>query len=266
MSLAEKVQSLKSVRVTESERIAILTLANPPVNAVAPAVLDELNHALTAIEHEANILAVVITGGPTRFFSAGADVAAFQRHTEAQNVEYSKKGLTLFDRIEVFPKPVVAAVNGFAFGGGAELALACDVRIFAESAKFGLPEITLGILPGWGGMQRLSNMVGRGRTLEISLSGRQVDAKEAAAIGLATAAVPDAELAARALSVAKQLGAMPGMATKEIKARMADGAGRPLSESLPKDVEALMRLMKSEDAKEGRTAFFEKRPPKFQGR
>jgi enoyl-CoA hydratase/carnithine racemase len=266
MSLAEKVQSLKSLRITESDHVAILTLANPPVNALAPAVLDDLNQALTAIEQSPEIHAIVITGGATRFFSAGADVSAFQRHTEQQNAGYSQKGLDLFDRIEVFPKAVVAAVNGFAFGGGAELALACDVRIFAESAKFGLPEITLGILPGWGGMQRLSNMIGRGRTLEISLSGRQVGAKEAQAIGLATVAVPDAELASKALATAKQLGAMPWMATKEIKARMANGAGRPLSESLPKDVEALMRLMKSDDAKEARTAFFEKRPPKFQGR
>ena len=256
----------KLLNIANDGAVAIVTLANPPVNALSPALVDDISRTLDHIERDTAVRAVVLTGGTTRFFSAGADVATFVKHTHQQNVDYIRKGSALWDRLESYPKAVVAHVNGFAFGGGAELALACDVRVFAESARFGLPEVNLGILPGWGGMQRLSNLIGRGRALEICLSGRQIDAKEALAVGVAIATAPDAEAGAKAVAIAKQLAEKSPLAVREIKRRIADGAGKPLSESQPKDIEAFFRLIASQDAKEGLTAFLEKRAPKFTGK
>ncbi|MBI3744478.1 MAG: enoyl-CoA hydratase/isomerase family protein [Chloroflexi bacterium] len=266
MATTDKTGPFKLLNITSDGAVAIIALANPPVNALSPALVDDISRALDHVEHDAAARAVVLTGGATRFFSAGADVATFVRHTHEQNVDYIRKGSALWDRLESYPKAVVAHVNGFAFGGGAELALACDVRVFAESARFGLPEVNLGILPGWGGMQRLSNLIGRGRALEVCLTGRQLDAKEALAVGVATATAPDAEAGAKAIAIAKQLAEKPPLAVREIKRRIADGAGKPLSESQPKDIEAFFRLINSQDAKEGLAAFLEKRPAKFTGK
>jgi enoyl-CoA hydratase/carnithine racemase len=264
MTVAQPAPSAR-VEAGQEGGVITLTLKNPPVNALGPPVVKELAAAFDRIEKDAGARVVVITGAG-RFFSAGADVGEMARSPYEQVAEYVRMGRALFDRIAAFPKPVVAAVNGFALGGGCELALACDLCLMAESARLGLPEINLGILPGWGGIQRLARAVGKSRALEVVLTGRMVEPKEAHALGLAVQVTPDAELPAAAKTLAQQLAGKAPLAVREIKARVATGLGVPVNEAVLGDLEAFLRILRSQDAKEGMAAFLGKRQPNFQGK
>ncbi len=243
-----------------------VTLNRPPVNAVGRQMVRELSRAFDEIERDDAARAVVMTGGASKFFSAGADVGEFSRLSPAETADYLSEGSALWSRIETFPKPVVAAVNGFALGGGAELAFVCDVRIAGESARFGLPEITLGLIPGWGGIQRLTRLIGKGRALELALTGRPLGAQEALQAGLATQLVADDDLQDRAFEAAKGLAAMAPLAVAAIKERITAGLGQPPGESARGDLETFLRVLRTQDAQEGIAAFLEKRAPRFHGR
>ncbi len=266
MTQASRPGHFQRLELALGSDVATITLQSPPVNALGPAVLKELDAALDTIQADAAVRVVVITGGAGRFFSAGADVGEMARSAFDDVAAYVHAGRALFDRIAAFPKPVIAAVNGFALGGGAELAMTCDLCIAAESARLGLPEINLGLLPGWGGVQRLARAIGKGRALEAILTGRTLEAQEALALGLVVKVVPDADLTAAAAGLAQQLARKAPIALAEIKGRIAGGLGQPLGDAVKGDLEAFLRVLRTADAREGMTAFLEKRQPRFQGR
>jgi enoyl-CoA hydratase len=204
----------------------------------------------------------VLTGGGPKFFAAGADISEFGSQG-GDNIAQGQ-GLTL--AMERSRLPVVAAVNGIAFGGGCELTLACDVRIASTAARFGQPEIKLGIIPGWGGTQRLPRLIGRSAAIELLLSGDPIDAARALALGLVSRVVEPDELLSAAIDVARKFAAQAPLALAATKRAVADGLDRPLSEGLDAERREFVGLFATEDAREGITAFLEKRPPSWTGR
>jgi enoyl-CoA hydratase/carnithine racemase len=254
-------ETANPVRVEREGAAALVTIAHPPVNAISRAVAVALLEALTAAEADPACRALVLTGDGDRHFSAGADLTEFPRDVAnvAESVEVTR-------RLEASRLPVVAAVNGFALGGGCEIALACDLRICSETARFGQPEIKLGIMPGWGGTQRLPRLVGRGRALEMLLTGEPIDAARALECGLVTRVVPLADLRQEALALAGLLARRPPLAVAAIKRAVYVGLDGPLEDGLCREREEFVRLLSSEDAREGLSAFLEKRPPTWRGR
>ena len=246
------------IRVEREGAAALVTITHPPVNAISRAVAVALLEALTAAEADPACRALVLTGDGDRHFSAGADLTEFPADVTA-SVEVTR-------RLEASRLPVVAAVNGFALGGGCEIALACDLRICSDTARFGQPEIKLGLIPGWGGTQRLPRLVGRGRALEMLLTGEQVDSARALAWGLVTRVVPPADLRREALVLAGLLAERPPLAVAAIKRAVHRGLDGPLEDGLRREREEFDRVLGSEDAREGLSAFLEKRPPTWRGR
>jgi enoyl-CoA hydratase/carnithine racemase len=246
------------IRVEREGAAALVTITHPPVNAISRAVAVALLEALTAAEADPACRALVLTGDGDRHFSAGADLTEFPADVTA-SVEVTR-------RLEASRLPVVAAVNGFALGGGCEFALACDLRICSANARFGQPEIKLGLIPGWGGTQRLPRLVGRGRALEMLLTGDQVDSARALAWGLVTRVVPPADLRQEALVLAGLLAERPPLAVAAIKRAVHRGLDGPLEDGLRREREEFDRVLGSEDAREGLSAFLEKRPPRWRGR
>jgi enoyl-CoA hydratase/carnithine racemase len=241
---------------------ALVTIAHPPANAVSRAVAAALLEALTAAETDPTCRALVLTGDGDRYFSAGADLTELPR--DADDVTAS---VEVTRRLETSRLPVVAAVNRYALGGGCEIALACDLRICSENARFGQPEITLGIVPGWGGTQRLPRLLGRGRALEMLLTGEQIDFARALEWGLVTRVVPAGDLRKTALSLANLI-AMPPPAVAAIKRAVRTGLEGSLEDGLLREQEEFAGLLATEDAREGLAAFREKRtrPPTWRGR
>jgi enoyl-CoA hydratase/carnithine racemase len=246
------------IRVEREGAAALVTITHPPVNAISRAVAVALLEALTAAEADPACRALVLTGDGDRHFSAGADLTEFPADVTA-SVEVTR-------RLEASRLPVVAAVNGFALGGGCEIALACDLRICSANARFGQPEIKLGLIPGWGGTQRLPRLVGRGRALEMLLTGDQVDSARALEWGLVTRVVPPADLRQEALVLAGLLAERPPLAVAAIKRAVHRGLDGPLEDGLRREREEFDRVLGSEDAREGLSAFLEKRPPTWRGR
>jgi len=218
-----------------------------------------LDAALRDCENDRETRVVVITGGAQ--FCAGGDLREMSRMTPAEAEEFSQLGQAVFRRIEALSKVVIAAVAGNALGGGCELALACDIRLAAESARFGLPEVNLGLIPGFGGTQRLSALVGPGRAKELIFSGRIIDAREAAAIGLASSVAGDLDLLERAEEFAALLARKSPVAHKIAKKLLLETSR--LDQGLALEVAAFLECFDSEDRKEGLAAFLEKRQPVF---
>ena len=246
--------------------VAILTVNRPAVlNALNTPTTDELRRAVLALKHDAAVRAVIITGAGEKAFIAGADINELAALKPAQGKEHAQRGQHVFDLIENMGKPVIAAINGFCLGGGCELAMACTLRIAADTARIGQPEINLGIIPGYAGSQRLSRLVGKGIALDLLLTGRQIKADEALAIGLVNKVVPASEL----MSAAKALGAE--LATKAPIAvqYIIEAVNRGLEVSFDKAqfLEAtLFGLVASTgDMREGTRAFLEKRKAQFKG-
>lgn len=245
--------------------VALLTINRPPANSLSKATLEELNAAFDALENDPAARAVVITGAGQYVFIGGADINEFVGLDDAGVRASVQRGHALFSKIEHFPKPVIAAVNGVCVGGGNELAMACDIRIAAESAKFGQPEVSLGIIPGWGGSQRLTRLVGKGRALEMMLTGDLVKADDAQRYGLVNKVVPDNEVLTHARNLARKLAMSAPIAMKYIKHTTNVGLDEGIADGLRAEAEGALAIFNTNDAKEGVAAFLGKRRPKFTG-
>jgi enoyl-CoA hydratase/3-hydroxyacyl-CoA dehydrogenase len=232
------------------------------MNALSPDVVRDLKTVWEKVKADDGVGAMVIASAVPIVFSAGADIKAFTAMDEAQGAELLSLGHSLFREFESDGVATIAAVNSLAFGGGCELAMACDFRIAAESASFGQPEVNLGIIPGFGGTQRLPRLVGTAKALEMNLIGDEITGPEAAAYGLANRVVPDHELFDTALSWARKLAAQAPIAVREIKDKSAKG---DLDEGIDAEKEGFATAFFSEDAKEGIGAFLGKRTPHWKG-
>jgi enoyl-CoA hydratase/3-hydroxyacyl-CoA dehydrogenase len=251
-----------TIKVETRGEVAVLWLANPPMNSIAPQVIEDLGTVWERIEGS-DVRAVVIASTMPIVFSAGADIKAFTKMDEAGGKDLIEKGHALLRSFENSSVVTIAAVNALAFGGGCELAMACDFRIAAESAAFGQPEVNLGIIPGFGGTQRLPRLVGAAKALEMNLIGDEIGGEEAAEFGLANRVVPDHELFDTALAWARKLGAQAPIAVQQIKQVSAKG---DLDDGIEAEKAGFAAAFFSEDAKEGIGAFLGKRTPKWSGK
>ncbi|MGZ4109982.1 MAG: enoyl-CoA hydratase/isomerase family protein [Actinomycetota bacterium] len=253
------------VRVERDDAVATIRLDRPPANALSEAVSLELWDAAREVESDEAVRAVVVWGGE-RIFAAGADVKAMAEFGPRE-VEPSVGALEgALRHLEAIPKPVIAAINGYALGGGCELALACDFRYAAADARIGLPEIRLGIIPGAGGTQRLPRLVGLSRARDLIFSGRHVDAGEALDMGLVDAVAAPERVYDEAVAKARTFAAGPSMAYRAAKIALAAAADRGLLAGLEVEREVFRELFATQDQKEGMRAFLEKRDPRFGGR
>ncbi len=251
----------------DTSGVSVITLNRPEqLNALSEEMLDELSHLMECVAKEADLAALVITGGD-KCFAAGADIKQVSRlESPADAHEFVSRAHRVMNDIEKIEKPVIAAVNGIAFGGGCELALACDIRLASESALFALPEIKIGVMPGGGGTQRLPRLIGSGRAKEMLFSGDPIDAQEAYRIGLVNRVFPAASLMEEAIKMAKKFAGRPRVALKTIKAAANAGMSMDLSSALAYEARCFELLFSTEDLKEGLGAFMEKRKPQFKGR
>ncbi|MGO4490653.1 enoyl-CoA hydratase/isomerase family protein [Arthrobacter sp. 2YAF22_2] len=248
-----------------ADRLGTITINRPEVrNALSRTVLREIRAALEDFADRDDVGAVVFTGAGDKAFIAGADITQLVDYTFLDGLVADMQ--RLYDYIEDYPKPTLAAINGFALGGGNELAMACDIRVAAEGARFGLPEATLGVLPGAGGTQRLTRLVGKGRAVELILTGRLFGADEALRIGLVTEVVPAADLLATVRDTAEQILAKGPLAVRLGKLVIKNGAETDLRTGLLLERLAQSLLYSTEDKREGARAFIDKRPAEFTGR
>ena len=244
--------------------VAVITINRPPVNALSVAVATEFGAAVDRAADE-TVRAVVVTGSP--HFAAGADITEFRSAFEAgEHAELADTLSLVIRRLELLRKPTVAVVRGFALGGGLELAMGCDFRYLAHDAGVGQPEIKLGLIPGGGGTQRLTRLVGTAKARDIIYSGRIVEPAEALAIGLADRVMPADELEKESMRLARQWAEGATTAIGAAKAAINEGIGLPLDDALAFETEAFADVFTSHDAREGVSAFLEKRAPRFEGR
>ena len=253
------------VRYETEGRVATLTVDHPPANALSNQVLDEIGQALRAAEADAAVRCLIFTGAGERFFIAGADIKEFLQTPDDQVGDRTARGQAVTLQLERLSKVVIMAINGFCFGGGCELAMAGDIRIAAENAQFGQPEIKLGIIPGFGGTQRFVRLVGKSRAMELLFSGDSIDAATALELGLVSRVVPAAELMADARRTAEKLAGSAPLAVAAIKRAVAAGLDRPIEEALEAERQEFVQVRRTADAVEGITAFIEKRPADFTG-
>ena len=251
-----------AVRVDRDGAIAVVTIEHPPANAINRGVVLGLSQAFEDAEADQTCRGLVLTGSGPKFFAAGADISEFG----AAGGDNIATGQDLTLRMERSRLPVIAAVNGIAFGGGCELALACDVRVAASNARFGQPEIKLGIIPGWGGTQRLPRIIGRSAATELLFSGDPIDAARALELGLVARVVEPEALLAVALELARRYAQQAPLALAATKRAIAEGLDRPLADGLEAERKEFVGLFSTADAAEGIAAFLEKRAPTWTGR
>ncbi|MEP7344637.1 MAG: enoyl-CoA hydratase-related protein [Gemmatimonadaceae bacterium] len=258
--------SFDNVTLTVNDRVATLTVNRPDkLNALNNATIAELGQAIDQVRLSDDIGGVIVTGA-MRAFVAGADISELSRQLPMDAKARARNGQRVFGRFEECPKPVIAAVNGFALGGGCELAMACHIRIASEAAKFGQPEVKLGITPGYGGTQRLPRLIGRGRAMQLLLTGEMIDAQEAFRIGLVNKVVPPTELLSSAEAMMRQILANAPLAIAMVIEAVNRGMDQPLSDALNLEANQFGLLAATKDMVEGTEAFLAKRPPQFQGR
>jgi enoyl-CoA hydratase len=257
---------MDNVKTEVRDGICIITIDRPKVNALNAQTIGEIREAFDAARDDEAVKAVILTGGGEKAFVAGADIAELATMTPISGKEVSARGQDVFSAIERFPKPVIAAINGFALGGGCELALACHIRIASEKAQIGLPEVTLGIIPGYGGTQRLPRLVGKGKAFEMVCTGDALSAAEAERIGLVNKVVPADQLMAAAEEMAKKIASRSPVAVRAAIEAVNSGTDMSLDDGQLLESTLFGLLCATEDMKEGMAAFLEKRPARFPGR
>lgn len=256
----------QTILVERRGPVAILTLNRPEKhNAMSLVMKSEIAAALRELEGDASARAIALTGAGDKAFTAGADIAEFAGRTSAEQQRMYEAG-TLYDAADAVAKPLLAMINGSCFGGGLELAMACDVRIASERAMFGQTEVDLGIIPGGGGSQRLPRLVGLGNALKLTLSGERIDAREALRLGLVDEVVPHAGLERRTMALAETIASKSAVAVRHAKAAVKASARMPLDAGLRYEQALFTAIVATEDKEEGVRAFLEKRQPRWKDR
>jgi enoyl-CoA hydratase len=255
------------VIVSRDGAVATITINRPAVrNALNDATLGAIDAAVAALDADTEVRVILLTGAGEKAFIAGADINELSRATAVTGRMLALRGQAVFDRIAAAGKPIIAVINGFCLGGGCELALACTFRFAADTAEIGQPEINLGIIPGYGGSQRLPRLIGRDRALDLILTGRRVPAAEALALGLVSRVYPAATLRAEALAYARELAAKAPIAVRSALDAVRAGLEQPLAEALAHEAALFGLVSATDDMREGTRAFLEKRPAQFTGR
>ena len=255
------------VKTSIDERVVTLTIDHPPVNALNQSTLVELNEAVDEVIANPEVHAVVITGAGQLAFVAGADITEFAKIEDGNQARTVSQSVhAIYNKIELSPKPFIAAINGVALGGGLELAMACHMRIIGDRAKVGQPEINLGIIPGWGGTQRLPRLVGSAKAIELILTGDSITAQEAYRLNLVNKVVPGGEVLKTARDLAKKIGQKGALAAQSALRAIVAGAPQPLAAGLALEAEYFSKVAISEDGREGASAFLQKRQPMFKDR
>jgi enoyl-CoA hydratase len=258
---------MQNLELARDGAVATVTVRRPEkLNALNAETIGELSAAFDALAADDGVQVIVVTGAGEKAFVAGADIGELVSQTPLSGKMTARRGQALMRRIELCPKPVIAAVNGFALGGGCELALACHLRIASDNAAFGLPEVGLGIIPGYGGTQRLARLVGRGKAIEMVLTGQRIGADEAHRIGLVNRVVPQASLLAEARALADAILKNGQVAVRGALEAIQHGLDMPLEESFVLEANVFGVVAASEDMREGMTAFLDKRKPVFKNR
>jgi enoyl-CoA hydratase len=256
----------KNLLIKKGDNLGWVIINRPDkLNALNSETIKELRAAFLSFRDDPEVRAVILTGSGEKAFVAGADIRELVHLDFAQGKQYALEGQELTKLIENFKKPIIAAINGYALGGGTEMALACHIRIASENAKMGQPEVKLGLIPGFGGTQRLARLVGKGKAMELILSGKIIDSKEAHEIGLVNRVVPQSELLAAAENLAKEIVVNAPLAIGCAIESINKGLDRTLEEGLLLEAEIFGKSCSTEDAKEGTKAFLEKRKANFQG-
>jgi len=254
------------VTIQRDEPIAVITLNRPDVlNAINAAMLDELEGALIGFRSDNSVRVVILTGAGDKAFAAGADIAELAAQTATSGREFALRGQRVFELVEGLGKPVIAAINGYALGGGCELAMACTLRLAADTARLGQPEITLGLMPGYGGSYRLARLVGKTKAMELLLTGAPISATEAERIGLVNRIVPAGELMTAARALADKLARNAPIAMRYILDAVNRGLEMSTAEASALEATLFGLAMATDDMREGTAAFLEKRAPAFKG-
>ncbi|MEO8568017.1 MAG: enoyl-CoA hydratase-related protein [Ginsengibacter sp.] len=255
--------NFSSIKITLENNISIITVNRPDkLNALNKTVLQELDAAVQQVYDEKNIKAAIITGEGTKAFVAGADISEFVEASNEGGASLARKGQNIFFKIENSPKPIIAAVNGFALGGGCELAMACHFRLGSENAKFGQPEVNLGLIPGYGGTQRLTMLVGKGKAMELMMTGNIIDANEAKAIGLINYVTTPESLLEKTKEILNIILKKSPLAISKVIAAV-NAYSRTDINGFEEEIRLFGEVFASADKKEGTSAFIEKRKPNF---
>ena len=257
----------KNLQLATKDAIAVLTINRPEtMNSLNPATLDELTGMVTELQTDPLVKVVIITGAGEKAFVAGGDLSVMQSLGPMESRSVAQRAQRLFNAIEYGEKVFIAALNGYTLGGGCELAMACDIRIAAEKVKIGLPEVNLGIIPGWGGTQRLARLVGKGKAKEMMFTGDMITAKDAAQIGLINRVVADGELLEDCQQLAEKIAGKSQVAVKLIKEAVDNGMEMDIGRAYAYEADLFGLCFATEDQKEGMAAFLEKRRPVWQDR
>lgn len=256
------------IKIKKENKIATLTLNHAPVNALTPKLLGEIETALGELENDPEVRALIITGSGSYAFCAGADLKEFTNLDPNKAADVVKLGHRVFGKVANFPWPTVAAVNSLCLGGGNELAMACDMRIASDRARFGQPEVWIGLIPAWGGTQRMSRLIGAARAKELIFTGQMINAQEAFRIGLVNKVVPDGEEVRAATDICRMINAKSApIAVRESKKAINMGLQSPeMGKALEYEVQGAVVVAKTEDLREGIEAFLAKRQPEFKGK
>jgi len=258
---------MQNVLLERDGHLAVVTVNRPKVlNALNMATMEELRTAFHEIKNDVGVRVVILTGAGEKAFIAGADIGELAQHDAVSAKQYTHRGQSVLNLIENLGKPVIACINGFALGGGCEIAMACTMRLASETARLGQPEVKLGIIPGYGGTQRLPRLVGKGIAMQLVLTGEMISGQEAHHIGLVNEVVPAASLIARAEAIAQKIIANPPLAVQYAMEAVNKGMEMTLGEGLYLEATLFGVACATEDKKEGTRAFLEKRPAVFKGK